>query len=64
MTPNWKEKITFYVGKSEHPLVVVLGPTASGKTAFSIAVAKFLESCGRRAEVVPLHEYWNSENYS
>jgi len=39
MTQNWKEKITFYVGNSRHPLIVVLGPTASGKTAFSLNIA-------------------------
>ncbi|TSC59401.1 MAG: tRNA dimethylallyltransferase [Candidatus Peregrinibacteria bacterium Greene0416_62] len=39
MTQNWKEALTFHVGKSEHPLIVVLGPTASGKTNFSLNIA-------------------------
>ncbi len=39
MTQNWKEALTFHVRKSAHPLIVVLGPTASGKTAFSLQVA-------------------------
>jgi tRNA dimethylallyltransferase len=52
MTQNWKEKVTFHVGNSEHPLIVVLGPTASGKTAFGITLEKFLASSGTHVEIV------------
>lgn len=51
MTQNWKEKITFHVENSRHPLIVVLGPTASGKTAFSINVSHALASTDRHGEV-------------
>lgn len=37
---------------ARQPLLVVLGPTASGKTDFSIALARYLAAGGRRAEVV------------
>lgn len=40
MTQNWQEVLTFHVRKFGHPLIVVLGPTASGKTSFSLDVAK------------------------
>ena len=49
MLTNWKEKVTFHVDSSRRPLIVVVGPTASGKTAFSLAIAKHL---GRNAEII------------
>lgn len=42
----------FLASKQEKPLIVVIGPTASGKTAFSLGLAKVLESFGKTAEVV------------
>lgn len=45
--------VTDFLGKSPaKPLVVILGPTASGKTGFSIRLAKELLPLGIRAEVV------------
>ncbi len=52
MKQNCKEHLTSFVEKARNPLVVVLGPTASGKTAFSITVAQFLREMGKSAEVV------------
>ena len=55
MTANWKEKITFHVQNSGHSLIVVLGPTASGKTAFSLDVAK----AAAEVHEPPLPHQWN-----
>ena len=37
---NWKKKVQDYLKATKNPLIVILGPTASGKTSFSIEVAK------------------------
>jgi tRNA dimethylallyltransferase len=45
MTPDkhpWQQMIKDHVKISKKPLIVVLGPTASGKTGFSIELAKTL----------------------
>ncbi len=43
----------FMVSQSQKPLIVILGPTASGKTAFSISLAHELKNnFGKTAEVV------------
>lgn len=42
----------FLATSPENPLIVVLGPTASGKTAFSIGLTKLLQSFEKMAEVV------------
>lgn len=42
----------FLVKKPAKPLVVIIGPTASGKTAFSIQLTKELASQGVTAEIV------------
>jgi len=52
MTSDWKRDVTGLLATAEHPLIVVLGPTASGKTAFSIALAKSIVSTGREAEII------------
>lgn len=44
MNSNWQELLTSQALKSAQPLVVILGPTASGKTAFSLSVAHFLSA--------------------
>jgi tRNA dimethylallyltransferase len=41
-----------FLAQSERPLIVVLGPTASGKTAFSISLASSLQDAGRSGEIV------------
>jgi tRNA dimethylallyltransferase len=41
---QWQAKVSDLLAKSKKPLIVVLGPTASGKTAFSIEIAKFIGS--------------------
>jgi tRNA dimethylallyltransferase len=38
----WQQLVKDHCEDSAHPVVVVLGPTASGKTAFSIELAMFL----------------------
>lgn len=54
MTQNWKEALTFHVRKSAHPLIVVLGPTASGKTVFSLQIAKHLNAHAAESRGSPL----------
>ena len=49
---DWKSDITGLLANADKPLIVILGPTASGKTSFSISVAKFIQSTGRGAEVI------------
>lgn len=41
---QWQELLTKHLQMSEKPLIVILGPTASGKTDFSIAVANYLKN--------------------
>ena len=49
----WHQLVKDHCEDSAHPVLVVLGPTASGKTAFSIDLAEFLQSdCGHSSEVV------------
>lgn len=57
---QWQELLTHHVQNSSKPLIVILGPTASGKTDFSIAVAKKLGN----AEIInadsrQLYKYMN-----
>ena len=44
--PNhqWQKILVSHLEKAKKPLVVILGPTASGKTAFSIEIAKWVNS--------------------
>lgn len=49
---QWQECSADFLSSAKKPLIVVLGPTASGKTAFSIDVAKFLDVSGKHAEIV------------
>lgn len=42
--PTWQERVTAFLADSNNPLIVIVGPTASGKTAFSIAVASYISS--------------------
>jgi len=44
--------LTLWLQKARKPLVVLLGPTASGKTTFSIQLAQALTEEGRCAEVI------------
>lgn len=54
MAQNWKAALTFHVRKSAHPLIVVLGPTASGKTAFSLEIAQHITSLAAEVHEPPL----------
>lgn len=38
----WQRIVKDHCDRSDHPVVVVLGPTASGKTAFSVELAKYI----------------------
>lgn len=50
---SWLPLVQDYLSrKPVKPLIAVIGPTASGKTALSIRLAKALEKIGHRAEVV------------
>ena len=42
--PTWQELVTAFLADSKNPLIVIVGPTASGKTAFSISVAKHVSN--------------------
>ncbi|PIR48779.1 tRNA (adenosine(37)-N6)-dimethylallyltransferase MiaA [Candidatus Peregrinibacteria bacterium CG10_big_fil_rev_8_21_14_0_10_55_24] len=49
----WLVDLDAHLQSAKRPLIVVLGPTASGKTACSIALAHWIsEHCKRRSEVV------------
>lgn len=41
---SWKNLIKRHLKQSAKPLIVILGPTASGKTSFSIKLAEYLKS--------------------
>lgn len=50
---TWKHEVSAFLTQAEAPLLVVLGPTAGGKTAFSIEMAKYVqESCGKAVEII------------
>lgn len=52
-TDSWQQKIDQFLASSPaKPLVVIIGPTASGKTAFSISLAKYLAQVDKKAEIV------------
>src|SRR3989344_2211558 len=50
--PDWQRLTAVHLRTQKRPLLVVLGPTASGKTAFSLSVSYAMETLGRRAEIV------------
>jgi tRNA dimethylallyltransferase len=41
---NWQEILENHLQSSQKPLIVVIGPTASGKTAFSLNIAEYLNN--------------------
>ncbi len=49
---DWREELSGFLDTAKQPLVVILGPTASGKTDFSLQIAEALAAAGRRGEVV------------
>ena len=50
---HWQQHLAgFLAAKPRTPLIVLLGPTASGKTNLSIAIAQHLRSEGRSAEII------------
>jgi tRNA dimethylallyltransferase len=42
---QWPDLVSDHLGHSLQPLIVVLGPTASGKTAFSVDLALYIRDC-------------------
>lgn len=49
----WENTVKEFLSKgSRKPLIVIIGPTASGKTAFSLRLCQRLEKLGLRPEVV------------
>lgn len=50
---DWQSKVRYFVQTAQKPLIVVLGPTASGKTGFSIELAQFIARiCQKKVEVI------------
>ncbi|MDA1293042.1 MAG: tRNA (adenosine(37)-N6)-dimethylallyltransferase MiaA [bacterium] len=41
---SWQPLIKDHIKQSVKPLIVILGPTASGKTCFSVEIAKFIDA--------------------
>jgi len=54
MRKNWKKLTQGYLKSTNSPLIVILGPTASGKTSFSIDVAKFINNAAAEDRDLPL----------
>lgn len=51
--PEWQTWIEAHLAASEKPLIAIIGPTASGKTSLSLAIAGFLqESLGKTGEII------------
>lgn len=49
----WEKMVSdFLLHKPRKPLIVIIGPTASGKTALSIELSLWLLSDGRKSEVI------------
>ncbi len=51
-TTSWQRDLTAFLANAASPLIVILGPTASGKTSFSLQVAEFLHEERKHAEVI------------
>lgn len=49
---DWQHLVKNHVSSASKPLFVILGPTASGKTGFSLKVAEFFKGEGIQAEIV------------
>lgn len=52
MQSKWYQRLQSSLLTAAKPLIVIVGPTASGKTGLSIAMAKYLESQKRTAEII------------
>lgn len=53
LTVDWQHDVKNFLQMAQKPLIVVLGPTASGKTGFSIELAHFIsDECGLAAEII------------
>ncbi|OGJ56971.1 hypothetical protein A3H90_02065 [Candidatus Peribacteria bacterium RIFCSPLOWO2_02_FULL_55_36] len=50
----WQQRLASHLKKAKKPLLVLLGPTASGKTVFSIEVAKWVNSLPHAPHPNPL----------
>ncbi len=49
---DWLVPLPAFLRSTSFPLIAILGPTASGKTAFSLAVADACKAQGKPAEIV------------
>lgn len=50
---DWPGLVRTLLGQPADPLIAIVGPTGSGKTAFSIALSEWISAeCGRAAEVI------------
>lgn len=49
---DWQHLVKNHVSSASKPLFVILGPTTSGKTGFSLKVAEFFKGEGIQAEIV------------
>jgi len=49
----WQRLVKDHIKNSEQPLIAVVGPTAAGKTAFSVELAMYIQAdCAKQAEVL------------
>jgi tRNA dimethylallyltransferase len=51
-TLPWKQMIKSHLQQSKKPLIVILGPTASGKTSLSIEAAQYMRSLKHSPEII------------
>lgn len=50
---DWQLALTSHLAEAQRPLIVVMGPTASGKTSISITIANdLLSKLGKQGEVI------------
>lgn len=53
MQQDWQQRVSVFLQESPQPLLTVVGPTAGGKTAFSLQVAEYIQNfCGREVEIL------------
>lgn len=49
---GWKSFVDEHVRTNDRPVIVVLGPTASGKTGFSVELCAYIRGSAKTAEVI------------
>ncbi|PIQ76572.1 tRNA (adenosine(37)-N6)-dimethylallyltransferase MiaA [Candidatus Peregrinibacteria bacterium CG10_big_fil_rev_8_21_14_0_10_49_24] len=53
MNSDWKQKVSACIAESSRPLITVVGPTAGGKTDFSLQIATYVaQHCDKKAEII------------